>query len=55
MKNNLLVHKHLIVRAECYKPPKNEEDSIKWLSEFITFINMKPLIGPFAKYLDMPR
>ena len=54
MKNNLLVHKHLIVRAEAMKPPIDESKSCEWLSEFIKFINMKPLVGPFAKYLDMP-
>jgi S-adenosylmethionine/arginine decarboxylase-like enzyme len=54
MKNNLLVHKHLIVRAEAMKPPMDEIKSCEWLSEFIKFIDMKPLVGPFAKYLDIP-
>ena len=50
----LLVHKHLIVRAEANKPHTNEQLSVNWLYEFIKFINMKPMIGPFSKYLDMP-
>ena len=54
MENSLLVHKHLIVRAEAMNPPKDESKSIAWLKDFITFINMKPLVGPFAKYLDIP-
>ena len=54
MKTNLLVHKHLIVRAECLDPLLDEKISIEWLNHFIRYINMKPLIGPFAKYLDMP-
>ena len=54
METNLLVHKHLIVRAECLNPLKDEETSCQWLNDFIEFINMKPLIGPFAKYLDVP-
>jgi S-adenosylmethionine/arginine decarboxylase-like enzyme len=54
MENSLLVHKHLIVRAEAMNPPKDESKSIAWLRDFITFINMKPFVGPFAKYLDIP-
>ena len=54
METGLLVHKHLIVRAEAMNPPKSEEKSIQWLTDFISFIKMKPLVGPFAKYLDMP-
>jgi len=50
----MLVHKHLIVRAECLKPIKDEKESCDWLSGMIKFVNMKPLIGPFAKYLDVP-
>ena len=54
MENSLLVHKHLIVRAEAKNPPMDETKSTEWLKEFIKFINMKPLVGPFAKYLDIP-
>ena len=54
MKDGLLVHKHLIIRAEAMKPPMEEDKSCEWLSEFIKFIDMKPLVGPFAKYLDIP-
>ena len=54
MENSLLVHKHLIVRAEAKNPPMDEAKSIEWLKDFIKFINMKPLVGPFAKYLDIP-
>lgn len=50
----MLVHKHLIVRAECLQPHQDEQTSINWLYNFIKFVNMKPMIGPFSKYLDMP-
>ena len=33
--NNLLVHKHLIVRAEVYRPPMDENFLTGWLNEFI--------------------
>lgn len=54
MTNQLLVHKHLIIRAEATAPLNDEQTSVNWLYEFIKFVNMKPLMGPFAKYLDMP-
>ena len=53
MKTNLLVHKHLIIRAESKNPPKDEAQSTEWLLKFIENINMKVLIGPHAKYCDM--
>tara|TARA_B100000780_G_scaffold263891_1_gene218118 strand:- start:164 stop:568 length:405 start_codon:yes stop_codon:yes gene_type:complete len=53
MKNNLLVHKHLIIRAESQNPIKDTEEATKWLLKFIKSINMKVLIGPYAKYCDM--
>lgn len=48
--NKLLIHKHLIIRAEVKNPPKNEEQLTEWLRNFITFIDMKVLMGPYVKY-----
>ena len=53
MKNNLLVHKHLIIRAESQNPIKDTKEATNWLLKFIKSINMKVLIGPYAKYCDM--
>ena len=53
MKNNLLVHKHLIIRAESQNPIKDTKEATSWLLKFIKSINMKVLIGPYAKYCDM--
>lgn len=50
--NKLLIHKHLIIRAEVKNPPKNEEQLTNWLKDFITFIDMKVLMGPYVKYCD---
>jgi len=52
-KNNLLVHKHLIVRAEAIDPPMNEEFLRRWLEEFISDIGMKVMMGPYVKYSHM--
>ena len=38
MKNSLLVHKHLIIRAEAIRPPVDEEQLQNWLIEFIESI-----------------
>jgi S-adenosylmethionine/arginine decarboxylase-like enzyme len=49
----MLVHKHLIVRAEIKKPPKDEAISVEWVNELIACIGMKVMMGPYAKYLDV--
>jgi S-adenosylmethionine/arginine decarboxylase-like enzyme len=54
MKNKLLVHKHLIVRAEAKSPPTDEKKLKEWMLEFIKSINMKVFMGPYVKYCDMP-
>ena len=53
MKNSLLVHQHLIIRAEAIRPPVDEEQLKNWLMEFIDSINMKVMMGPYVKYCDM--
>ena len=53
MKTNLLVHKHLIVRAESKKPITSEEKAVTWMKELIASLNMKVFIGPYAKYCSM--
>jgi S-adenosylmethionine/arginine decarboxylase-like enzyme len=54
MKNSLLVHKHLIIRAEAVKPPVDEEILSNWFKDFIEAINMKVLMGPYVKYHKVP-
>ena len=53
MKNSLLVHKHLIIRAEAIRPQVDEEQLQNWLIEFIESINMKIMMGPYVKYCNM--
>lgn len=50
----VLEHKHLIVRTEVRNPPKSEEWAVDWVRSLIDKIGMKVLVGPFAKYLDVP-
>ena len=53
MKNSLLVHKHLIIRADAIRPPVDEEQLQNWLIEFIESIKMKIMMGPYVKYCNM--
>ena len=54
MANEVLVHKHLIVRAEAVSPPTDEIFLKEWLQDFIKCINMKVLMGPYVIYHDVP-
>ena len=54
MKNSVLVHRHLIIRAEASRPPTDEEQLQNWMREFIESINMKVFMGPYVKYCNMP-
>ena len=46
-------HKHLIVRAEVSRPPMSEDEAKKSIVELIDMIDMKLLMGPFAKYVEV--
>jgi S-adenosylmethionine/arginine decarboxylase-like enzyme len=54
MNNEVLVHKHLIIRAEVKKPPIEVQHLTDWLHNFIDFINMKVLMGPYVVYHNVP-
>ena len=53
MKNPIKVHKHLIIRAEANRVPTDEEVLNNWLKNFIDFIGMKILMGPYVKYCNV--
>ena len=53
MQNRLLVHKHLIIRAEAIKPPVEEKLLKEWFLDFVKAINMKIFMGPYVKYCEM--
>jgi len=52
MKNSLLIHKHLIIRAEVNNPPKDVDKLTEWLKDFIGSINMKIMLGPYVAYCN---
>jgi S-adenosylmethionine/arginine decarboxylase-like enzyme len=53
MENKVLVHKHLIVRAEAKNPPMDETVLTEWFKKFIEEIGMKVMMGPYVKYSHM--
>jgi S-adenosylmethionine/arginine decarboxylase-like enzyme len=53
MNDNLLVHKHLIIRAEAKNPPVDETILTEWFKKFIEEIGMKAMMGPYVKYSHM--
>ena len=53
MKNPVLIHKHLIIRAEANRVPTDENKLTIWMKDFIASIDMKILMGPYVKYCEM--
>lgn len=49
----ILVHKHLIIRAEVNNPPSDPEWVKEWLVEIVQKIGMLVCAGPIAKYVDV--
>ena len=50
----MLVHKHLIIRAEVEKPPLESEWVVDWLAGLVDKIGMKVCSGPYSEYVDVP-
>jgi S-adenosylmethionine/arginine decarboxylase-like enzyme len=49
----VLEHKHIIIRAEVTNAPTDETTAINSIKDLVQRINMKILMGPYAKYCDM--
>ncbi len=47
-------HKHLIIRAEVNKPPKEASWVHSWLNQLVSKIGMKVCQGPITAYVDVP-
>jgi len=54
MENSILIHKHLIIRAEINNPPMSVELLTEWFKGLIDSIGMKLMMGPYVAYCDMP-
>lgn len=49
----MLVHKHLIVRAEVNNAPTDVKSTKKWLKKLVKRIGMKIMKGPYGAYCEM--
>jgi S-adenosylmethionine/arginine decarboxylase-like enzyme len=49
----VLVHKHIIIRAEVSNAPTDETAAVNSIKNLVDRIDMKILMGPYAKYCDM--
>lgn len=50
----MLVHKHLIIRAEVKNAPTDSHWTVNWLKELVAKIGMKVCAGPISAYVDVP-
>ena len=50
----MLVHKHLIIRAEVDHAPTERTWTEQWLKQLVEKIGMKVCAGPISEYVDMP-
>ena len=50
----MIVHKHIIIRAEVAKPLTDKEETRRWIDELIEKIGMKKLAGPIVEYCEIP-
>jgi len=46
-------HKHLLIYAQVNKPPTDAVQLNDWLANLVSLIDMKILMGPYSKYLDV--
>lgn len=49
----MLIHKHIVVRAEVLSPPKDIDYMKKWFEDLINAIDMKILSGPHLVYSEV--
>ena len=49
----ILVHKHLLIKAEVSEPIINTRKATFFLEKLISRINMKVMFGPVARYCNM--
>lgn len=52
--NNIVKHKHLIIRAETTKTPRDPKWLHSWLVKLVSDIKMDICQGPITAYVDVP-
>ena len=46
------LHMHLMVRGHATHRPTDKDEVTTWLRDFVSFLDMKLLQGPYASYVD---
>ena len=52
--NNIVKHKHLIIRAETKITPRDPKWLHSWLVKLVSYIKMYICQGPITAYVDVP-
>jgi S-adenosylmethionine/arginine decarboxylase-like enzyme len=48
----MALHNHILLNGYVTKPPTSEEETIAWMKQLVSDIDMKIIQGPYASYVN---
>ena len=48
----MALHNHILLNGYVNNPPTNEEETIAWMKQLVSDIDMKIIQGPYASYVN---
>ena len=48
----MTLHNHILLNGYVTNPPTNEEETIAWMKQLVSDIDMKIIQGPYASYVN---
>jgi S-adenosylmethionine/arginine decarboxylase-like enzyme len=48
----MALHNHILLNGYVTNPPTNEEETIEWMKQLVSDIDMKIIQGPYASYVS---
>jgi S-adenosylmethionine/arginine decarboxylase-like enzyme len=48
----MALHNHILLNGYVTNPPTNEEETIAWMKQLVSDIDMKIIQGPYASYVN---
>jgi len=48
----MALHNHILLNGYVTNPPVNEEETIAWMKQLVSDIDMKIIQGPYASYVN---
>lgn len=48
----MALHNHLLLNGRVHNPPQDTEQTIEWLRDLVSAIDMKIVQGPFSSYVE---